>query len=138
MSYLTIETIRQEIADSSIADNIARMRLTFTNEDIAAAIKRAAKNYNSQPPEVGTVDPDRVPDTAIFIDGTVAALHRTALNRLRRNAMEAQAGNMQVPFSVTQIAQFEKIVQDYEKACFQRTHDRKMHIQINSAFGSIY
>lgn len=138
MSLLTVKVIRQEIADTSVADNIARMRLTFTDDEITNAIVRAAKNYNAQPPMEYTVNQDAVPDNALFIEGTIAALYRVGLNRMRRNLVEFAAGNTDIPFTATQIKQFEIVVADAEKKVYQMTHDVKMHRQVNAAFGTIY
>lgn len=138
MSLLTAEIIRTEIADRDVADNLARMKLTFDPDDIANAIQRAAKNFNIQPPYSITIDPNLVPDNAAMIEGTIAALYRVGLHRLRRNHVAFQAGNSVTPFSETQIQQYEKIVTDAEARCREMTRDLKLQANIDQAFGIIY
>jgi len=135
---LTEAVIRSEIADRDVSDNLARMDLTFTSEEVNNAIARAAKNFNIQPPYSITIDPSRVPDNAATIEGTIAALYRVGLHRLRRNHIESQAGNVVSQFSATQIAQYEAVVKDAEARCKEMTKDLKLQANIDMAFGTIY
>lgn len=137
MDYLTEEFIRAAIVDKDIADNIVRMRVTFSSDDIQTAFEMAAMAYNAIPPLNHHVKPDRLPKTEIHLLGVIRSLYRMALGHLRRNDFKVEAGNSQVTFTAVQIANFEKSSAEVNDE-FQRTaRFYKKQLQYDAAFGTL-
>ena len=92
---ITLEDIRQYVADASIADNELAMDFTFSNEDIASAMRSAARSYNSIPPLIGNVNPDCLPaDTNLFFDGVAMHLCMVEYQRRTKADIDYSAGGV--------------------------------------------
>lgn len=138
MSLLTIDRIRKVILDRGLEDNLARFRLTFDDTDVTSAMESCAANYNAIPPYVHEVTVAALPDRAEFIEGTIAALFRAGLNRLRRNLVSFNTGQTEIPFSQGQIEQFEKLSKEHEERFQLMASDRKKWMNLNQAYGSVF
>ena len=59
---VTEEDVRMYILDRNIEDNGLDLDLSFSHEEIAEAMRRCAREYNSIPPRVGMVSPENLPN----------------------------------------------------------------------------
>ena len=92
---LTVEDVRQFMFDRTIQDNELEMDLSFEDNDILEAMKRAARDANSIPPYSASWTADCLPnDTNIFLYATAEQLYMSGLQRLMRNDTEYTAGGV--------------------------------------------
>lgn len=103
-SILTVEDVRQFLWDRSAADNQIENALAFTDDEIRAAMRFAAREFNSIPPIDHAVTGDNLPgDTNMFLDGTAMGLYIGRLSQMGRNQVEYTAGGASVAFEKAQI-----------------------------------
>ena len=94
---VTIPKLRFWIADRSAADNLLLGDLEFTDEELAAGMEHAAREFNSIPPVSYQVRANRLPDdTNMFYEAAAECLYKQRLHSLMRNNFKYQAGNVQV------------------------------------------
>lgn len=116
MSCLTSDDVRMYIFDRNIEDNDLLLDLNFSEEEIANAMVRAAREYASIPPYTSVVSPACLPaDTNMFLDATVAQLYISEMNKLMRNDIDYTAGNVTtnlVKSRIKHLADLYKLHQD--------------------------
>jgi len=111
LTYLTVEEMRMFLLDNSAEDNSLDMDLSFSDDEIAYSMRRAAREYNSTPPFVGRVDPNSLPiDTNLFLHATAEQLYISELARSKRNDMDYTAGGVTVNIEAKRIKHFEGLV----------------------------
>jgi prophage maintenance system killer protein len=137
VEYLTEEFIRAAIVDKDVADNLVRMKVTFSSKDIQTAFEMAALAYNAIPPLNHHVKPDTLPKTDVHLLGVMRSLYRMALAHLRRNDFKVEAGNSQVTFTAVQIANFEKSAAEVNDEFQRSARFHKTQLQYDAAFGTI-
>jgi len=112
MSVITSEDVRNFILDRQASDNMLDMDLSFSPEEIADAMKRAAREANSVPPYSILVHPDALPgDTNVFLYATAAQLYLTKIQNLVRNDVEYTAGGVSASASGPQIKALQGLVE---------------------------
>jgi hypothetical protein len=115
---ITEEDVRNYVLDRTIEDNELEMDLTFSSEEIADAMRRCARSYNSITPMVSFVDADCLSsDTNVFLDGVVAQLYISRMSKLMRNDVDYTAGNVGVNIVEKQIKHLGEMAK-YHKAEF--------------------
>lgn len=137
---ITETDVRGYIKDQVSGDNpLFAGDLRFTSEEIKQAMRTAAREYNSLPPiGVSTVNPDFLPgDTNVFLDGTVAALLRTALINETANDLQVQAGNVSVQVGAVQINHLKTLIPMFDERFRTAATNIKVSINLAGAFGSI-
>lgn len=109
--YLSIEEMRMFLLDQKAEDNALDLDLSFSDEEILSAMKRAAREYNSIPPFVSSVDYRRLPnDTNVFLHATAEQIYIAELARAKRNDMDYTAGNVSANLEQKRITHFEGLV----------------------------
>lgn len=95
MTALTEGDVRSYLADQAIQQfNALDLGVEFTSEEIASAMKSAARAYNSLPPLVDTVSPSALPgDSNLFLDSIAQHLCILRLLVEQRNDVDYNAGN---------------------------------------------
>lgn len=108
---LTEQDIRDFILDRSVDDN-AGLDLSFSSADIAQAMKRAAREYNSIPPVFIQVDDkDHLPsETNMFLDATAEQLYISEKARLTRDDIDYSAGGVVTPIARQRIKHLDDLI----------------------------
>lgn len=136
---ITTEDVRMYIMDRGSADNPYLVDLAFTDEEITAAMKACAREYNSIPPlgvdyAHGHCLPD---DTNLFLDGIAAVLLRMERLRRGRNDVEYSLAGASAATEAVRI----KHIDDEEKMLQARFREaaqaRRLTINIYNYFGPI-
>ena len=110
-NYLTIQEIRMFMLDRSAEDNALDLDLSFSDEEIVSAMKRAAREYNSIPPFVSKVHENRLPnDTNVFLHASAEQLYVSELSRAIRSDMDYTAGNVSVNIEKKRIDHFKDMI----------------------------
>lgn len=135
MACITSDDVRMYIFDRNIEDNDLLLDLNFSEEEIANAMVRAAREYASIPPYTSTVSPACLPaDTNMFLDATVAQLYMSEMNKLMRNDIDYTAGNVTtnlVAKRIKHLAELYKLYQDRFRAAAK---DWKISENVSAGF----
>ena len=138
MSYITEQDVRDFMMDRTAADHILLPDVAFTSEEIARAMKTAARRFNSIPPYVITVHADSLPDdTNIFFDGIAAALLDLKRINASLNDMDYSAGNVTTSVQGKLLRNLETLIPIYEKRFAEMATYQKMTANLYEAFGTI-
>ena len=131
---ITEKDVRAYVADSTQADNDG-LDLYFSTEEIADAMKRAARMFNSVPPLILSVTADTLPDdTNIFLDATAAQLFTTELNKLTRRDIDYSAGGVQAPIERARINHLKNLIEFHTKLFMEAAKPFKVSQNINRAY----
>jgi hypothetical protein len=135
MGRLKVEDIRHYILDRSAADNDLDGDLSFSDEEIANAMKAAARDYNSIPPYSQTAQANCLPDdTNIFIDGTLKHLYITAVSRAKRNELEYNAGGVTTSNNAAFIKHMTDLIKLHGDMFREAVTNKKLFLNIRRAF----
>lgn len=135
---LRIADVRAFILDRNVEDNSLEMDLTFSDEEIIDAFKRAAREYNSIPPFVGSVDPAALPDdTNVFLDATAMQLYISRVSRLQRNDVDYTAGDVTVALEKRQIEHLLKMIQFHRERFVEAAKAQKITRNLRRAYGRV-
>lgn len=136
--YITETDVRNFILDRTIADNELQLDLTYSPEEIADAMMRAARDYNSVPPFVDTVRVGALPgDTNLFLYGTAYHLFLSRISKLTRNDIDYTAGNVGVNPVAKQIAHLKDLAREMRQEFLVLATNIKMSINVCESFGQI-
>lgn len=131
MNYLTSEDVRNFMLDRTAADNELDMDLSFSPEEVADAMKRAAREANSVPPLIGNVDGTHLPgDTNIFLYATAEQLYLSKVQQLMRNDVEYTAGGISASASGTEIKHLKGLIKEFSQTWKQQWADQKRAINL--------
>lgn len=131
---ITEKDVRAYVADSTVADNDG-LPLYFSSEEIADAMKRAARAFNSIPPLILFVTADALPDdTNIFLDATAAQLFTSELNKLTRRDIDYSAGGVQSPIERARINHLKNLIDFHTKLFTEAAKAYKVSQNINRAY----
>lgn len=114
--YVTIKDVRDSIQDRSPEDNSIDCDLSFSDEEIVTAMKRAAAAYNSLPP----LGVDRVTYKCLpmsneaFLYAVLASLYNAATFKLARNIATWQTGDTTVNLSESRMNAYKALVKEFE------------------------
>jgi len=134
-SYLTIEDVRLALMDRTPADNPLDMDLSFSDGEIAQAMTRAAREYNSIPPFVRSVTGARLPaDDNVLLDATVEQLYIALAAKLRRNDIEYQAGGVSSAVDRARIVHLKDMIAEARARWEPRARERKLAANMAQAF----
>lgn len=137
---ITEDDVRSYIKDKVESDNpLNAGELRYTSEEIASAMRTAAREFNSLPP-IGViyVDQNSLPgDTNVFLDGTTAALLRMTLLKEAANDIQVSGGNVQVQVGSVQIAHLKTLIPMFDERFRKAATDIKVARNLMDACGSI-
>lgn len=135
MACITSDDVRMYIFDRNIDDNDLLLDLNFSEEEIANAMVRAAREYASIPPFTSTVSPACLPaDTNMFLDATVAQLYMSEMNKLMRNDIDYTSGNVTTNLVQKRIKHLAELVKFYQERFRTAAKDWKLAENIGSGF----
>lgn len=136
--YITVDDIRLYILDRSIEDNDMDLDLSFSDEEIMAAMERVAREYNSIPPYVDGASPDRLSKTTnMFFDGILQQLYMAELNRAMRNDIDYVAGNVTTNPEKSRIANLTTLARDHGERFREAVRNRKIFINMSDGYGPV-
>ena len=108
---LTIDDVRLFILDRTAEDNELDMDLSFSDEEIASAMRRAAREANDIPPYTVQVSGDCLPGASnIWLHAVTEQLYLSKLSNLMRNDIDYEAGGVSVTVTKSRIAHFKDLV----------------------------
>lgn len=136
---LTIEDVRLFLLDRGPDDNEISIDLTFSDAEIANAMVRAAREYNSIPPLfVEQVSPDYLPmDTNMFLYATAAQALLSRKAKLMRNDIDYQAGNVQVSPVRKELSYIDGLQKELKDNFIMEARQRKLSLNVLNGFGEI-
>jgi hypothetical protein len=136
---LTIEDVRLFLLDRGPDDNEISIDLTFSDAEIANAMVRAAREYNSIPPLfVESVSPDALPtDTNMFLYATAAQALLSRKAKLMRNDIDYQAGNVQVSPVRKELGYIDSLQKELKDSFILEARQRKLTLNVLNGFGEI-
>lgn len=136
--YITEEDVRNFILDRTIEDNELQLDLTYSSEEVADAMMRAARDFNSLPPFVCTVHPGALPgDTNVFLYGTAYQLFLSRISKLSRNDIDYTAGNVGTNPVAKQIAHLKDLAKLMKEEFTTQAQHLKVAINVRETFGQI-
>lgn len=135
MACITSDDVRMYIFDRNIEDNDLLLDLNFSEEEIANAMVRAAREYASIPPYTSTVSPACLPaDTNMFLDATVAQLYMSEMNKLMRNDIDYTAGNVTTNLVAKRIKHLAELYKLYQDRFRTAAKDWKITENVSAGF----
>lgn len=135
-SIITIDDVRQFSQDRTADDNQLLSGLAFSDDEIRAAMRFAAREYNSIPPIGGSITADDLPgDTNMFLDAIMWGLYIGAISRMARNQIEYTAGNATVNLEKTQIAYMRELAKIHADRFQQAARTWKLSCNLSQFFG---
>lgn len=138
MSFITEQDIREEMRDRSAADHLVLPDIAFTSEDIAYAMRKAARKFNSIRPYVCSVEAHTLPDrNNIFFDGIAWALLEGWSLNVAMNDMDYSAGNVQASVQGKLMSNLEKMAAKYEKRFIEDATALKISTNLLGYYGQI-
>lgn len=137
-NLLTIDDVRMFIYDRTASDNELLGGLAFSDPEILAAMRFAAREYNSIPPISIQADPNSLPgDTNMFLDAVVTGLFIAKASQMKRNQVEYTAGGAAVALEKTQIAYMEDQIKFHRERYMQAMADHKYSINLRGFFARL-
>jgi len=138
-TYVTVEDIRLYILDRSIEDNADWDKdLSFSDEEIMAAMERAAREYNSIPPFVSSASAECLPkDTNMFFDATAQQLYIAEVNRASRNDIDFDAGGVTTSIEAKRIDHMRRLAAEHGENFKEAARARKITQNWMEGFGRV-
>lgn len=135
MACITSDDVRMYIFDRSIEDNDLLLDLNFSEEEIANAMVRAAREYASIPPYTSTVCASCLPgDTNMFLDAIAAQLYMSEMNKLMRNDIDYSSGNVTTNLVAKRIKHLAELVKLYQERFKIAAKELKISQNISAGF----
>lgn len=126
------------IIDRTVDDHLVLPDVAFSPEQIAFAMKTAARRYNSIRPYVDYVQPNNLPgDTNLFLDGIAGALFDMLRTNAGLNDMEYAAGNVTANIQGGLAKNAEAIAAFYNDRFTREATELKLSRNLQHAFGQI-
>ena len=138
MSFITEQDVREEMRDRSAADHLVLPDVAFTSEDIAYAMRKVARRFNSIRPFVISVEAHKLPDrNSVFFDGIAWALLEVMLLNTGMNDMDYSAGNVSANVQGKLATNLEKLVAKYEKRFVEDATTWKISTNLLGFYGQV-
>lgn len=137
--YVQESDVRQFVADNETRAGMAGFYdLDFTPEDIADAMVSAAREFNSIPPYVSTVQPNMLSKTTnMFLDVIAYFLYMRALQYEQRHDVPYTAGSVTVDVAARKIAHFTNSMKMFYDRFLQAARSLKKQVNITRAYGGV-
>ena len=135
---ITEQDVRMYLLDRTVEDHLVLPDVAFSPEQIAFAMKTAARRYNSIRPYVDYVQPDSLPgDTNLFLDGIAGALFDMLRTNAGLNDMEYVAGNISTNVQGNLAKNADAIASFYNDRFTREATELKVSRNLQQAFGRI-
>ena len=137
-SYITEEDVRMFLLDRSIEDNGLDLDLSFSHEEIAEAMRRCAREFNSIPPRISSVSPESLPnDTNLFLDGIAEQLYLSKVANMARNDFDYTAGGVTTNIEAKRLKHFTDLIQLHRQRFRDTATSIKVQYNWEQAYGTI-
>ena len=108
---LSVDDVRYFILDRTAEDNELDMDLSFSDDDIIHAMRRAAREANDVPPYNVQVSGDCLPGNSnIWLHAVTEQLYIAKLSNLMRNDIDYEAGGVAASVTKGRIAHFKELI----------------------------
>lgn len=131
--YVTEDMVRDHLADHA-----GEFGCMFATDEIDSALKYAARRYNSVPPLMGAITPDRLPaTTTVFLDGAAAHLCRVRIRKLASQDITFTAGGVNTNTVAKEIDHYKRLEAMYMADFMEQAKTLKVTRAIRSVGGKI-
>lgn len=135
---ITEQDVRMFLLDRTVDDHLVLPDIAFTSEEIAFAMKTAARRYNSIRPYVDYADPSNLQDTTnLFLDGIAGALFDMKRVNAGLNDMEYSAGNVSTNVQGNLAKNAEAVAAFFNERFTREATELKVARNLQHAFGQI-
>lgn len=137
-SFITVDDIRLYVLDRTIADNPLSKDLAFSDEEILAAMERAARAYNGLPPYVDCVTAaclQKVDNT--FFDAIVQQLYIGEISRMSRNEIDYTAGGVTTNLDAKRIDHLRRMAAEHGELFREAAKAHKVYVNWKNAYGPL-
>lgn len=136
MSVITFDDVRQFLWDRTGADNQLTGALVFTDDDIRAAMRFAAREYNALPPISIQVNWNSLSgNTNMFLDAITVGLYIARMSQMQRNQIDYNAGGTTVNLEKAQIAYMTQRLPEHDKRFKEAAITQKTSCNLTGFFG---
>lgn len=112
-NYMTLESVRVQLGDLSIADNKLLESLEVSTGDIASGVERAIQQWNNRAPFTSAYTGSNFPYPELLRCGTIYFMLQSLWTHLERNRMAYQSGGFNVDLEKRADA-FNQLMQQYQ------------------------
>lgn len=135
---ITEQDVREEMRDRSAADHLLLTDVAFSSEDIARAMRSAARRFNSILPFSCTMNPAALPgDMQMMFDGIAVSLLENMRLNAGLNDMDYSAGNVTAKVQGNLIANLDAAIKLYGDRFREAASAYKISVNMSQAFGQI-
>ena len=113
-NYMTLESVRIQLGDLSIADNKLLESLEVGTGDIASGVERAIQQWNNRAPIISKYTGSTFPYPEILRCGTIYFILQSIWTQLERNRMGYQSGQVTVDLE-KRADKFGMLMQQYQQ-----------------------
>ena len=113
-NYMTLESVRVQLGDLSIADNKLLESLEVGTGDIASGVERAIQQWNNRAPIISMYTGSTFPYPEILRCGTIYFILQSIWTQLERNRMSYQSGQVVVDLE-KRADKFGMLMQQYQQ-----------------------
>lgn len=137
--YITEQDVRDYAGEQVAKGDLAFDGMELTTEMISAAMKFAAREWNSIAPYVCPVQACHLPsDTNIFFDACVLGLALQEYQRLTKEDIDyTTSGSVSTNPVKTRIDHLQKQIQLFRDRFAGPAKDRKIFINLQGAYGTV-
>jgi len=136
-SGLSPEDLRTFMLDNQVENNLLDLDLTWSEQEIADAMRRCAMMWNGTPPLSGSlgVDPLRLPNRYAFLIGTAYQMYLSKLQQYMRNDMDYEVGGVKANLFAKRIGHFQKLLGMLREEFSMLARTEKTNRNVNNAWG---
>ena len=137
---IDFEEVRLFVMDRAVEDNVLDLVDNyFSDEEILAAMKRAAQHYNEIPPyvsDVSVVD-SKLPYKIYLLNGVAYYLYLSKIQKLAKEDLSYNAGGLGVVVISKRMKHFQSNLQMFKQEFVQGATAEKTAANYSQAFGEV-
>lgn len=136
-NYMTLESVRMQLGDLSIADNKLLESLEVGTGDIASGVERALQQWNNRAPIISKYTGSSFPYPEILRCGAIYFILQSLWTQLERNRMTYQSGGVNVDLEA-RADKFGQLMQQYQTLWVGGMGRVKEEENLKNFTGSLY
>lgn len=136
-NHMTLESVRVQLGDLSIADNKLLESLEVGTGDIASGVERALQQWNNRAPRTSFYTGSTFPYPEILRCGTIYFILQSLWTQLERNRMNMNSGGLSIDLEKRADA-FAQLMQQYQASWIGGMGRTKNEEDLLSFTGSYY
>ena len=137
---IDLEEVRLFIMDRAVEDNVIDLVANyFSDEEIVAAMNRAAQHFNEIPPFISnlSVTNDTLPYKIYLLNGVAYYLYLSKLQKLSKEDLKYNAGGLAVDLVAQRMSHFQNYLKLFKEDFIQGASADKVATNYGSAFGPV-